>query len=80
MNSLKTNASVDWQYCDPAHALMHVLMKRILRKIGYPPGLQNAAVQTVLQQADGPFIDPTEKENARQPMPRPARKPSRPRR
>ncbi len=27
-------------------------MKRILRKYGYPPDLQDAAVQTVLQQAE----------------------------
>jgi type I restriction enzyme R subunit len=29
-----------------------VLVKRILRKYGYPPYLQDAAVQTVLQQAE----------------------------
>ena len=29
-----------------------VLVKRILRKYGYPPDLQDAAVQTVLQQAE----------------------------
>nr|WP_305802938.1 type I restriction enzyme endonuclease domain-containing protein [Thiolapillus sp.] len=31
---------------------MRVLVKRILRKYGYPPDLQEAAVQTVLQQAE----------------------------
>ena len=31
---------------------MRVLVKRILRKYGYPPDLQDAAVQTVLQQAE----------------------------
>lgn len=31
---------------------MHVLVKRILRKRGYPPCLQDAAVQTVLRQAE----------------------------
>jgi type I restriction enzyme R subunit len=29
---------------------MRVLVKSILRKYGYPPDLQDAAVQTVLQQ------------------------------
>ena len=31
---------------------MRVLVKRILRRYGYPPDLQDAAVQTVLQQAE----------------------------
>ena len=50
--SLKGNVSVDWAHRDSARARMRVLVKRILRKYGYPPDLQNAAVQTVLQQAE----------------------------
>ena len=52
LNSLKTNASVDWQHRESARARMRILVKRILRKYGYPPDLQDAAVQTVLQQAE----------------------------
>ena len=52
LNSLKSNVSVDWQHREPARARMRVLVKRILRKYGYPPDLQDAAVQTVLQQAE----------------------------
>ena len=52
LNSLKSNASVDWQHLASARARMRVLVKRILRKYGYPPDLQDAAVQTVLQQAE----------------------------
>ena len=52
LNSLKGNASVDWQHRESARARMRVLVKRILRKHGYPPDLQDAAVQTVLQQAE----------------------------
>ncbi|MXY34562.1 MAG: type I restriction endonuclease subunit R [Boseongicola sp. SB0664_bin_43] len=52
LNGLKSNASVDWQHREPARARMRVLVKRILRKHGYPPDLQDAAVQTVLQQAE----------------------------
>ena len=52
LNSLKSNASVDWQHREWARARMRVLVKRILRKHGYPPDLQDAAVQTVLQQAE----------------------------
>ena len=52
LNSLKSKASVDWQHRESARARMRVLVKRILRKHGYPPDLQDAAVQTVLQQAE----------------------------
>jgi type I restriction enzyme R subunit len=50
--SLRENVSVDLAHRDSARARMQVLVKRILRKYGYPPGLQDAAVQVVLQQAD----------------------------
>ena len=50
--SLRENVSVDWAHRDSARARMRVLVKRILRKYGYPPDLQDAAVQTVLQQAE----------------------------
>lgn len=50
--SLKQNVSVDWAHRESARARLRVLVKRILRKYGYPPDLQDAAVQTVLQQAE----------------------------
>ena len=50
--SLRDNVSVDWAHRESARARMRVLVKRILRKYGYPPDLQDAAVQTVLQQAE----------------------------
>lgn len=37
---------------ETAWARMRVLVKRILHKYSYPPDLQDAAVQTVLQQAE----------------------------
>ncbi len=52
LNSLKSNVSVDWEHRENARAKMRVMVKRILRKHGYPPDLQDAAVQTVLQQAE----------------------------
>ena len=52
LNRLKSNASVDWQHRESARARMRVQVKRILRQHGYPPDLQDAAVQTVLQQAE----------------------------
>ena len=50
--SLRENVSVDWAHRESARARMRVLVKRILRKYGYPPDLQDAAVQIVLQQAE----------------------------
>jgi type I restriction enzyme, R subunit len=50
--SIKGSISVDWMHRDSARARMRVLVKRILRKYGYPPDLQDAAVQNVLQQAE----------------------------
>ncbi|KXU90178.1 DEAD/DEAH box helicase [Paraburkholderia monticola] len=49
---LRANTSVDWAHRESARARMRVLVKRILRKYGYPPDLQDAAVQMVLQQAE----------------------------
>ena len=52
LNGLKSNATVDWQHRESARARLRVLVKHILRKHGHPPDLQDAAVQTVLQQAE----------------------------
>ncbi|MEO3430710.1 type I restriction endonuclease subunit R [Pelagibius sp. CAU 1746] len=52
LTNLKSNASVDWQHREAARARMRVLVKRILRRYGYPPDLQDAAVRTVLEQAE----------------------------
>ena len=49
---LKGSVTVDWSHRESARARMRVLVKRILRKYGYPPDLQDAAVQTVLRQAE----------------------------
>jgi type I restriction enzyme R subunit len=52
LKSLSENHSVDWRHREPIRARMRLLVKRILKKYGYPPDLQDAAVQTVLQQAE----------------------------
>jgi len=52
LTNVRGNVSVDWVHRETARARMRVLVKRILRKYGYPPDLQEAAVQTVLQQAE----------------------------
>lgn len=53
--SMRENVTVDWAHRDSARARIRVLVKRILRKHGYPPDLQDAAVRTVLQQAEALF-------------------------
>ena len=52
LESLKANVSVDWAHRKNARARLRVLVKRILKKYGYPPDMQDEAVQTVLQQAE----------------------------
>jgi type I restriction enzyme, R subunit len=52
LTKLRDNATVDWSHRESARAKMRVLVKRILREHGYPPDLQNSAVQTVLRQAE----------------------------
>lgn len=52
MKSIKDNISVDWQKRDSARAKIRVLVKRILKKYGYPPDLQDDAIRTVIEQAE----------------------------
>lgn len=51
-NSLKSNVTVDWARRDSARACMRVLVKRSLRKFGYPPDLQDQVVLTVPRQSE----------------------------
>lgn len=52
LEQLRKNATVDWHHRESARARMRVLVKRILKKFGYPPDLADEAVQTVLAQAE----------------------------
>ncbi len=52
LKSLKANVTVDWSHRESARARLRVLVKRILRKFGYPPDLEDAAVRGVLAQAE----------------------------
>jgi type I restriction enzyme, R subunit len=49
---LRRNITVDWAHREGARARIRVMVKKILRKYGYPPDLQDAAVRTVLEQAE----------------------------
>jgi type I restriction enzyme R subunit len=50
--TIRKNVSIDWTVKDSVRARLRVLVRRALRKYGYPPDLQETAVQTVLQQAE----------------------------
>jgi type I restriction enzyme R subunit len=52
VQQLRKNVTVDWQHRESARAKMRVLVRRILKRFGYPPDLEQAAVQTVLAQAE----------------------------
>ncbi len=48
----RKNATIDWSVKENVRARMRVMVKRILRKHGYPPDMQDKATQTVLAQAE----------------------------
>lgn len=52
VKAVKRSVSVDWTLRDNARAQIRVIVKRILRKYGYPPDKQEKATQTVLEQAE----------------------------
>jgi type I restriction enzyme R subunit len=48
---VRKNVTIDWTVRENVRAQLRVLVKRILRKYGYPPDKQERATQTVLEQA-----------------------------
>jgi type I restriction enzyme R subunit len=51
--AVRANVTIDWTVRDNVRAHLRVIVKRILRKYGYPPDKQESATQTVLEQAAG---------------------------
>ncbi|NUN09073.1 MAG: type I restriction endonuclease subunit R [Ignavibacteriaceae bacterium] len=49
---VKENASIDWTIKESVRSKLKVIVKRILRKYGYPPDMQMLATETVLKQAE----------------------------
>jgi len=49
---VRKNVTIDRTVKQSARAKIRIVVKRILRKYGYPPDLQEAATRTVLQQAE----------------------------
>jgi len=50
--TVRANVTIDWTVRENVRAQLRVLVKRILRKHGYPPDKQEKATQTVLKQAE----------------------------
>ena len=50
--TVRKNVSIDWTLRENARARIRVIVKRILKKFGYPPDLQDEAVKLVLEQAE----------------------------
>jgi type I restriction enzyme R subunit len=49
---VRRNLSIDWTVKESAGAKLPTIVKRVLRKYGYPPNEQGQATATVLQQAE----------------------------
>lgn len=52
VETVKANASIDWTIKESVKAKLQVMVKRALRKFGYPPDQQKLATETVLKQAE----------------------------
>jgi len=52
VETVKRNVTIDWTVRESVRAKLRTLVKRILRKYGYPPDRQERATRTVLEQAE----------------------------
>ena len=52
VTSVRQSATIDWSVRESARAKIRVMVRRILKKHGYPPDLQAEATQLVLEQAE----------------------------
>jgi len=52
VDTVRKNTSIDWTVKESVRAKLRTMVKRILRKYGYPPDKQEKATQTVLEQAE----------------------------
>ena len=52
LDTVRKNTSIDWTVKESVRAKLRALIKRILRKYGYPPDKQEKATQTVIEQAE----------------------------
>ncbi len=52
VQTVKQNVTIDWTVKETVRAKLRVMVRRILRKYGYPPDKQEKATETVLKQAE----------------------------
>ena len=52
VSTVRANVTIDWTRRESVRAQLRVLVKRILRRHGYPPDKQEKATRTVLEQAE----------------------------
>jgi type I restriction enzyme R subunit len=51
-DKVRANATIDWTIRESARAKLMVLVRRTLKKYGYPPDLEQKAIDTVMKQAE----------------------------
>jgi len=51
-DKVRKNTTIDWTIRESARAKLRVIVKRTLRKYGYPPDMQKLATETVIKQAE----------------------------
>ena len=52
VETVRRNVTIDWTSRESVRANLRRLVRRILRKHGYPPDMQEKAIRTVLEQAE----------------------------
>jgi type I restriction enzyme, R subunit len=52
VSTVRRNTSIDWAEREAVRARLRLLVKRVLRRHGYPPDRQERATKTVLEQAE----------------------------
>ena len=55
VDTVRNNVTIDWTLRENVRAKLRAMVKRILRKHGYPPDKQEKATVTVLEQAEVVF-------------------------
>jgi type I restriction enzyme R subunit len=52
VDTVRRNITIDWTLRENVQAKLRVMVKRVLKKYGYPPDKQKKATETVLEQAN----------------------------
>ena len=57
VETVRRNVTIDWTLRESVRARLRVMVKRVLRRHGYPPDRQERATATVLEQAEALCVD-----------------------